>query len=87
MRPVPQRIPQQNGSCSSNSSVASLFTKAVPVMVGTMVPVPRSSQRNLPVNVLPRMLSCTHGAPSASFPSAARHASFALVPVPHGERS
>ena len=27
------------------------------------------------------------GWPGASFPSAARHASLALVPVPHGERS
>ena len=28
------------------------------------------------------ILSCTHASPSASFPSAARQASFALVPVP-----
>src|SRR6056297_244612 len=33
------------------------------------------------------ILSCTQVSLSASFPSAARQASFALVPVPHGERS
>ena len=50
-------------------------------------PAARSSQRNRPVNVVPMMLSWAHGAPSASLPPAARHASFALVPVPQGERS
>ena len=33
------------------------------------------------------MLSCTHSSPGFNLPSAARRASFALVPVPHGERS
>lgn len=33
------------------------------------------------------MLSCSQVSPSASLPSAARQASLALVPVPHGERA
>src|SRR5256885_11446700 len=39
------RIPQQKGSCSSSKSVASAVTNAVPMMVGSMVPAVRSSQR------------------------------------------
>src|SRR5437762_4568958 len=69
------RIPQQNGSCSSSNCVASAFTNAVPVMTGETFPAARSSQRNLPSNVLPMMLSCTHVSPSASLASAARQAS------------
>src|SRR5688500_13457896 len=38
-------------------------------------------------NTLPTILSCRHACPSASLPSANRQASFALVPVPQGERS
>ncbi len=41
----------------------------------------------VPLNTLPSTLSCVHSSPSASLPSAARHASFALVPVPQGDRS
>ena len=52
-----QRMPQQKGSRSSSSSVASAFTKARPVTTGAMMPAARSSHRNWPVKVLPRMLS------------------------------
>ena len=47
----------------------------------------RQDACNVPVKTLPITLSWRHGAPGASLPSAARQASFALVPVPHGERS
>ena len=82
-----ERIPYENGSRSFSNSFASAFTKALPVITGSILPAARSSQRNLPVNVLPMMLSWIHASPSASLPSAARQASFALVPVPQGERS
>lgn len=39
------RIPQQNGSRSSNSNVASAVMCAVPVMVGITVPAARSDHR------------------------------------------
>ena len=81
-------MPQQNGSRSSSSSVASALTKRVPVMVGAIWPLRAIEPAEAAaLNVLPMMLSCTQRAPSASLPSAARQASFALVPVPQGERS
>ena len=56
-------------------------------MRGDTVPAARSSHWYEAVKRLPTMLSCTHGSPSPSLPSAARQASFALVPVPEGEGS
>ena len=56
-------------------------------MEGMTLPAARSSHLYEALKVLPMMLSCTQVAPSASLPSAARQASLALVPVPHGERS
>ena len=47
----------------------------------------RGVEREAASNTLPVTLSCRHGSPGRSFPSACRQASFALVPVPHGERS
>src|SRR2546426_290397 len=38
-------IPQPNGSRSSSNSVVSAVTNAVPMIVGTIVPAGRSSQR------------------------------------------
>src|SRR5690606_26825229 len=78
------RIPQQSGSRSFSSRCASLFTKAVPVIVGITCP---SRSSTVPSNVLPVMLSCRHVWPGRNLPSATRQASFALVPVPQGERS
>ena len=40
-----------------------------------------------PSKTLPMRLSWRQTSPSFSFPSAARQASLALVPVPQGERS
>jgi hypothetical protein len=54
---------------------------------GKIRPAARSTQRYRASKRLPRIPSWTQVSPSASLPSAARHASFALVPVPHGERS
>ena len=51
------RMPQQKGSFSASSSVASAFTNAVPVMTGMTSPFSRFSHWKRPVNVLPRMLS------------------------------
>ena len=80
------RIPSLSGSSSSTISVASAVMYAVPVMLGITTPgSPTDSMR--PSNTLPVMLSCRHTSPGFSLPSANRHASFALVPVPHGERS
>src|SRR5687767_7091427 len=39
------RMPQQNGSRSSKMKVASELTKALPVIVGMMIPFSRSCQR------------------------------------------
>src|SRR6185312_3816548 len=78
------RMPLQNGSCGSSNSSACEFTKAEPVMLGYTRP---SITLTLHSNTLPTMLSCRHTSPSRNFPSAKRHASFALVPVPQGERS
>ncbi len=46
-RPAAARypMPQQQGSSSSRMSAPSAFTKARPVMVGTMRPLARSNQR------------------------------------------
>ena len=55
--------------------------------IGAMTPFARSTHWNFPANRLPMIDSTTCSSPSASSPSAARQASFALVPVPHGERS
>src|SRR5678815_2386418 len=81
------RIPQRKGSFGSRRNVASAVTCAEPVMNGAISPVRRSHQRYRAENTLPITLSCTQTSPSASFPSAARQASLALVPVPHGDRS
>src|SRR5262249_36505926 len=81
------RMPQQKGSRSSTSNVLSGFTKARPRIRGEILPAASSIHVNDPVKMLPMMLSWTHNAPDASFPSAARHASLALVPVPQGDRS
>src|SRR5580692_1311653 len=81
------RMPQQTGSSGSSRSTFSPVTCAVPVMEGTISPLSRSCQRKLASKVLPIKLSCIQTAPSASLPSAARQASLALVPVPHGDRS
>ena len=43
--------------------------------------------RTVTSNTLPTTLSCRQLSPSASRPSAYRQATFALVPVPHGDRS
>src|SRR4051794_15884309 len=51
------RMPQQNGSASFRISVVSAFTKAVPVMIGSIFPASRSSHRKRALNVLPMMLS------------------------------
>src|SRR5437870_203184 len=75
--------PQQHGSAGLRINVASAVTNAVPVRVGTISPF---TLRTVPSNTLPVMLSCRQTSPSFSLPSAKRHASFALVPVPHGER-
>src|SRR5687768_1653249 len=78
------RSPQQSGSDGFSRSRASLFTYAVPVMVGIILP---STSSTVPSKMLPVMLSWRHVVPGANFPSAKRHAIFALVPVPQGERS
>jgi len=78
-----RNVPYRGGAPAAADVVAG----HVPMMVGSIVPVVRSIHQYRPVKRLPMMLSCTHGWPSSSFPSAARHASFALVPVPQGERS
>src|SRR6478609_3763558 len=83
-RKVSWRIPHANGSAGPIRSEVSAITWAVPEIVGTILS-PCSRYRAL--KVLPTMLSCTHSSPGASLPSAARHASLALVPVPQGERS
>src|SRR5689334_19679827 len=44
-----EQIPQQNGSFSSSSKVASEFTKAVPVMTGAISPLSRFSHLKRPV--------------------------------------
>ena len=53
-------MPQQNGSLSSSSNVASALTKAVPVITGTTSPFSRFDHLKRPVKLLPMMLSCTH---------------------------
>src|SRR6185369_3785883 len=83
--PLKAGIPQQNGSLSSRSSVDSAMRCARPVMTGRMPP--SGAGRYDASKRLPRTLSCTHTSSGASRPSAARQASLALVPVPHGERS
>jgi hypothetical protein len=55
-----------------------------PVIVGMIRP---PAGWYVPSNTLPSTLSCRHTSPGSSLPSAARHASLALVPVPHGLRS
>ena len=80
------RIPSLSGSSASTISVASAVTYAVPVMLGITTPGPPVGSTR-PSKTLPMMLSCRHTSPGFSLPSATRQASFALVPVPHGERS
>src|SRR6201999_4100368 len=81
------RIPQQKGSSGSSLKTLSPVMYAAPVMIGTTSPLARSCQRKLDSKLLPMRLSCTQASPSPNLPSAARQASFALVPVPQGERS
>src|SRR6185503_18913586 len=79
------RRPKRRGSRSSRSSVASAVTKARPVRRG--ITRPSASTSYEASKTLPVMLSCRHTSPGAKAPSAWRQASFALVPVPQGERS
>ena len=66
------------------TSRRSPLTNARPVIVGM---TPPSTWRYRPTKIVPTIDSCRQTWPSASLPSAARQASFALVPVPQGERS
>ena len=76
-----QGRPQPKGSAGSTSSVASAVTKAWPRMVGTICSPAASYQ---PSKTLPMTLAWRQTCPGSSLPSAARHASLALVPVPQG---
>src|ERR1043165_65794 len=78
------RIPVANGSRSSSNKSDSAVMNAEPLIRGW---TRLSITCTRPSKILPTILSCRHTSPSASFPSATRHASFALVPVPHGDRS
>src|SRR4249920_348648 len=78
------RIPWRQGSFESNISVLSAVTHACPTIVGTTWPASISIE---PSNTLSVMLSCSQVSPARNLPSACRHASLALVPVPQGERS
>src|SRR6185369_17335718 len=78
------RMPAANGSRSSRIKSASAVMNAEPLIRGWTT---LSITFTRPSKTLPTMLSCRHTSPSRSLPSATRHASFALVPVPHGERS
>ena len=63
------------------------MTYAVPVMLGITTPDSIGRLDAIPSKTLPMMLSCRQTSPGFSLPSATRQASFALVPVPQGERS
>src|SRR5689334_9684996 len=78
------RMPIANGSRSSRIKSDSAVMKADPLILGWTT---LSITFTRPSKTLPTMLSCRHTSPALSFPSANRHASFALVPVPQGERS
>ena len=79
-----RRMPIASGSAGSMISVDSALTYAVPRIRGRTRP---STIRTEPSKMLPMMLSCRQTSPSRSLPSALKHASLALVPVPQGERS
>src|SRR5262249_17259581 len=83
----PQGAPPSKGARWWRRRVASPVTWAVPVISGTTRPAAALSRRKRPSKTLPMTLSWRHTAPGASLPSASRQASFALVPVPQGERS
>src|SRR5262249_51176478 len=78
------RMPIAKGSRSSSIKSDSAVMKADPLIRGWTT---LSITVTRPSKTLPTMLSWRHTSPSLSFPSATRHASFALVPVPQGERS
>src|ERR1043166_5008553 len=74
------RKPIAKGSRSSRIKSDSAVMKAEPLILGWTT---LSITFTRPSKTLPTILSCRHTSPSLSFPSATRHASFALVPVPH----
>ena len=80
-------MPQHSGSASSKSSVVSLVTYAAPVMCGSTPSRCCPSMVNEASNVVPITLSCRQISPGCNFSLAARQASYALMPVPQGERS
>src|SRR5271167_3782659 len=63
----------------------SAVIQARPVMMGWMCPL--GALEIFPSKRVPRIPSWIQICPGASLPSAWRHAIFALVPVPQGERS
>src|SRR6185369_10661547 len=77
-------MPMAKGSRASRIRSASAVIKAEPLIRGCTT---LSTTLIDPSKTLPTILSCFHTSPSFSLPSAKRHASLALVPVPHGERS
>src|SRR5262249_16021827 len=78
------RMTIAKASPSSRIKSASAVMKAEPLILGwTMLSITFTRHSK----TLPTMLSCRQTCPSLNFPSATRQASFALVPVPHGERS
>src|SRR5678809_104159 len=72
-------MPIASGSRSSIIKDDSAVMKAEPLIRGWTT---LSITFTRPSKTLPTILSCRHTSPSLSFPSATRHASFALVPVP-----
>src|SRR5678816_644817 len=73
-------IPMQNGSFSSRIKSASAVMNADPLILGWTT---LSETRTEPSKIEPTRLSCLQIWPSLIFPSANKHASLALVPVPH----
>src|SRR5215213_9090474 len=77
-------MPMAKGSRASRIRSASAVIKAEPLIRGC---TRLSTTLIVPSKILPTMLSCFQTCPYSSSPSANKHASLALVPVPHGERS
>ena len=80
--------PQTQTDPPDQSTTPRPLTNARPEIVGTMRPVDASlSHRKRASNVLPNHAFLPPRISGQKSSSAARHASFALVPVPQGERS
>jgi hypothetical protein len=74
---------------ASTTTVDSAVMKALPEMATRYPRWPSDTAvpSSVPVKVCPVTLSCTKESPGCMTPRAARVATFAVVPVPQGERS